>query len=317
MSDAIDDVSEENEPVNAGLERMQAMDEIADKRAQERDEELRAEGQEVIDTSGEETEEQTEEVETEETEEEQEPVKPDYIEGKVNGETVQFSKDELIETGLRTKQKETSADAKLEEASRILREAQQQAAELTPKPEPPSKDVVDYKEMANTLNYGSEEDIANVLQKVSEQGRDDTTLTPDQIAFYIDDKTAHQKAVDLLQTKPEDGGFSDIISDPMLEQIFIAKEREANQNMQANGDKRTYSQLYTDICTEIREWRDQSKPTVDKSFKEVEEKKKDLPTPIKSGSKRAVTSDDETPKTEEQRRQEALRDIRKSRHQTG
>jgi hypothetical protein len=355
-NDHVDDDNQDNEAHQStqnvqAINRLSAMDEIAERVAVEREKEMS--GQSDADEEGDDDDEAQDDTAAKPTDESQGDEQgdesgdenasdDDYVVGKVDGKEVKYSKQELLEEGLRAKQKESAADARLEQATRLLKEAEQRAAQLGQFQSPPSgQDAgqqqdkqlpggpdaeVNFEDLAEAISYGSEDEKAQALKTLAEYGRAQGApqVNPDQIVALVEEKTAFNQAVEMINSDPEQGGFNDIMSDPYLKNMFYMKEREANEKARLEGgDDRSYKQLYMDIGNEIREWRDsmmgkKPTPTNTEGFDDIEKRKKDMPTPIKGGGQRAVNEGGrDKPKTEEQKRREAIEGIRKARGQVG
>jgi hypothetical protein len=82
---------------------------------------------------------------------------------KVDGQEVDFTEDKILEAGKRALQKDMAADRRLEEATRLLREAQQRTEVIgSPSQDggrvaPPSAE--DARALAHAIQYGSERDL--------------------------------------------------------------------------------------------------------------------------------------------------------------
>lgn len=342
-----EDTYEEDEVQSQpGSDRLEAMAEVAARHRQERDGEAAAAGYEVADTKNvedieEDPDEKPEKEEQDEQEQddvqgeeqnEQDEDEPDNDEQeklvtlKIDGKEVQVPEKDVIEAGIRAKQKESAADSRLEEATRILNEARQEAAKLqTPPPDKGAdksqsdgSEAINTAKILNAIRYGTEDEAQDALKQLMESGRSDAThddqMTRDEVLSFVNEKAAFDKALADFQKSPEQGGFSDLWADPTLRKLVIQKESELREN----GDNRSYSEVYTEIGTQVREWRDKlTGKQADNDFSKRQERKEEN-KPIKGGNKRASTAEDKKPVlTEEQRRQKTLDGMRQARHQIG
>lgn len=177
----------------------------------------------------------------------------------VDGEKLELTEDEIRERI----QKSAAAEKRLAEATRLLEDAKRQAATLHEKPpQPPVKpssetdDAEFIQSAAKALLYGDEEQVTQTIKAILGKGRSDPTqsgITPERVASYVDEKLAFRDGMRLLETPPEQGGYADVYSDPVLKARFHQREAELRDVQQ---DKRPYVELYKSIGEEIRAWRD-------------------------------------------------------------
>lgn len=165
---------------------------------------------------------------------------------KVDGQEIEVTDSELIEAGIRAKQKIETGDRRLEEATRILNEAKQHRETLgdPSKKDGPGAGEMDTRAIAHAIQYGSEEEASEALKKLkTADGK--PGLTAEQVVYLADERTAFQAAKQWYQNDAKD-----VATDPNLHQLFLTKE---NQKRQA-GDSRPYLELYGEIVKEIRDW---------------------------------------------------------------
>ncbi len=245
--------------------RAAAIEEIAAQNRENREEpELVVDGDEIVAAPEEEieVEEKTEtsEIETEEKEEiPEEPEKRKFI---VDGVEKEYTDVEITAMV----QKHGTADARLEEATNLLKDAQATQTVTPPTPEPPvsTSSEADVKEsdtlakdLTNAIVYGDEEQVAKAVEELLGKGREDTAtqtqgMSPEQVQGYVDETIAFNEGKRLLDTPPDKGGYSDLWSDPVLKGEF---QRRENVLRDAN-DPRSYVELYSHIGDEVRAWRD-------------------------------------------------------------
>ena len=171
----------------------------------------------------------------------------DLVTIKVDGVMQQVSRDKIYEAGLRAVQKESSADRRLEEATRLLREVEQRIApppvQNTPPPQAWDEEIIAY-----ALAHGTEEQKAEAVRQI--RGGRQETATPDQIASTVEsrilDKVDFQSSAAWFQET-----YKDIVSDPYLLQIASLQE----DHMRANGDTRPRKELYAEIGNGLRKLR--------------------------------------------------------------
>ena len=168
----------------------------------------------------------------------------DLVTIKVDGVMQQVPREKIYEAGLRAVQKESSADRRLEEATRLLREVEQRIAPQ-PVQNPPPSQAWDEEIIAYALAHGTEEQKAEAVRQI--RGGRQEMATPDQIASNVEarilDKVDFQSSAEWFQT-----AYKDIVSDPYLLQLASLQE----DHMRANGDKRSRKELYAEIGDGLR-----------------------------------------------------------------
>lgn len=277
-------VEDKKEIIVGNVERNNMVAEIAERARKERDEELKAAGHEVVDTSGKEevkeevkgdedalqqeetkaTEEVKEEAKEEIKAEVKEEPKPETVRIKVDGEEREVPKDKIYDAGIRAMQKESTADKRLEEATRLLREIEQKYAQpQEKKQEPPSQ--WDDATVAYALEHGTEEQKAYAISLL--RGRGDTT----QEDLQKVKQEAVKTVLDTVDFRDASQWFlseyKDIASDPYLIQLASVAEDKAR----ASGDQRTRKELYKQIGDDLRKWKGGITPA--QSMEEKKEQK--------------------------------------------
>ena len=234
------------EPTTGNTVRNEMMQDIAARARQERDEEIKSSGGEVVDTLNVDPEGvATEEAKPEVTQEAaQEEAKPETVKIKVDGEEREVPRDKIYDAGIRAMQKESTADKRLEEATRLLREVETKYAKPQAQSDPSPQ--WDDQTVAYALEHGNEEQKAYAVSLL--RGRDNTT--PDQI---VQDTT--RRVLDTVDFQESSrkflSDFSDIAVDPYLMQLAASAEA----NARSNGDTRPRSELYTSIGNDLRKWK--------------------------------------------------------------
>ena len=190
----------------------------------------------------------------------------DLVTIKVDGVMQQVPREKIYEAGLRAVQKESSADRRLEEATRLLREVEQRIAPQ-PVQNPPPSQAWDEEIIAYALAHGTEEQKAEAVRQI--RGGRQETATPDQIASTVEsrirDKVDFQSSAAWFQET-----YKDIVSDPYLLQIAGLQE----DHMRANGDTRPRKELYAEIGNGLRKLRGGGAPV------ETLQEKRDLKASI-------------------------------------
>ena len=228
--------------------------EIAERTRQERDAEIKATGETPVDTASSVEPETTAEPETPpEPVAETPPVpeKPEPAEElitiKVDGETRQVPKDKIYEAGLRAVQKESSADKRLEEATRLLKEVEQR---LAPPPKQDSTPSPEWDDsiIAYALEHGTEEQKTEAVRQL--RGRPQQQATPEQIAAFAEARVLDR--VDLQNSAQWFAeNYKEVVSDPYLLQLAAIKEDQ----LRKSGDTRSRRELYKEIGDDLMKWK--------------------------------------------------------------
>ncbi len=180
---------------------------------------------------------------------------------KVDGQEVEVEESALVAAGIRTMQKETAADKRLEDATRLFKEAtaaietaragvvqdpNRGGASLPNKGGSAAEVLTDeaFTEAVKKIQYGSEAEAAATLKdlitKAAASGQSEQ-LTLDRVAEMLDFREATQWA---------NGEYKEILGDPKLRTLFVSEEKR----LRAAGDMRPYREIYTDIGNGLREW---------------------------------------------------------------
>lgn len=250
--------------------RKDAMAEVIKNANDLRDKEIREAGGEVVDTSKapnlpdpdnpieEKPEEKAEEKKEEKVEEKEEKVL-DLVTIKVDGKEKQVPRSEIEEFGRRAMQKELAADSRLEQANKLLKEAEEKLAQVSKDPEKRLSD--DDVAQARALQVGTEDEAAEVLRTLKKAAPDQ-----DQIIAM-----AEVRAVNRIEFNQVRKDYADILDDPYLAQIAVMED----EVLLKSGDKRSPAERLPDIAKKIREWRGEKTAPV-----ESMQDKKDLKATI-------------------------------------
>lgn len=298
MNEAAIQQDVEEVKVTGNIERNNAVAEIAAKAKEERDKELRENGQEVVDTASQElgepeVEAEVEPVEAVEVVEEKQP-EPELVEIKVDGEVRKVEKDKILDAGIRTLQKESSADKRLEEATRLLREVQEKL--VKPQESQPPQEWDDAT-IAYALEHGDEAQKAYAVRQL--RGRDNATPV-EAVEKRILDTLEFRESATWFQSE-----YKDVVNDPYLLQLAAIAENNARNA----GDTRSRKELYKAIGDELRKWKGGNNVQTMEQKKELKsEKVVNLP----SASMRKTAPTEQKPKTTA----DIIEDMRKRRGQT-
>lgn len=187
---------------------------------------------------------------------------------KVDGVEQEVDEAAVLEAGRRALQKETAADKRLEEATRVGAEAKrlhEQALELIktaarggePAPasgteasppqggKPPALTDEILTATVKAIQYGDEaaakEALKNLVATMATSGQSEE-LTQAQVVELLDFREARQWV---------EGEFKDLFADERMRRLFSTEER----TMRAAGDGRPYREVYKDIGEKLREWK--------------------------------------------------------------
>lgn len=184
----------------------------------------------------------------------------------VDGKEVKVKRDQLIEAGKRTLQKESAADRRLQEASETLRRAQ--AYERQMMQGRPSTDAVDDPELpsSDAANRSSEQSTPDLRAIVREQ-------------LWLSDA---DKAKDKFQSE-----FSDIVKDPLAMRLVVQLENERLAEMAAQGIPLTGDpwKAYSEHGNKVREWLGKTKATTAAIPDDKQERKRGTVTVVGSGAR--------------------------------
>lgn len=225
----------------------------------ERDDEIRANGGEVVDTLNVEKKEEepphdengqfvavepepapAEPPKAEDPPPAPQPAEEEFVTVKVDGQERQVSKAMILEAGIKTVQKESAADRRLEEATRLLREAQEASK---PKTQPlPDMDEV---ELAQRIRMGNDQEAAEAMRVL--KGRSQDAATPEQIAAAVESRVMDQMTARAALQKVQ-SDYPEIFSNPTLTQVASMYDAQ----MLNAGDSRSYSERFTEIGERIR-----------------------------------------------------------------
>jgi hypothetical protein len=166
---------------------------------------------------------------------EEAPAQPqeELYEIKVNGKTMQLTRDELI-----------ARAQKVEAADQYLQQAKQQV-EAPAAPQPSPEDVARARQeedlrLARAIQMGTEDEALAAIRSLRQSGP-----SVDDLTRVVDARLAQQEAYRQFQTT-----FKDIITNPTLDQMARARDQE----LLSQGDKRPYAERYQAIGEEIRKW---------------------------------------------------------------
>jgi len=224
---------------------------------------------------------------------------------KVDGVETQVSKQDIEDAGgVRAYQTNAAADRRLEESKQVLVDAKAEAAKIKGGEGKPSttkstgSDEVSQEELAvvvNAMQYGTEEEGTKALSDLVNniKGSQHTTQDANEIAGVVRSQIDFDKAMQTFKTD-----YPDIFSNKRLMQMAQQIDNEQIDS----GDKRTYSERYADIGKELSGFVGTKNADDTKKQSEANDKRQSKkesvdtsPAPAGSGSRSSSVKDD-TPK---------------------
>jgi len=298
---------------NASGERLDTMQQLAENRRAARDSDLEEAGHNVVDTSGKEEEEIPAKEELKE-EPENDPEETRIL--KVDGEDVEYPISKILDSGVRTLQKEATADARLEEATRLLKEAQaHQPSTDVGHEEDSTPSSIDAENLAKVLIDGDHEEVTNAVRELVGTGRSQpATQDRSEVFSYVQDALNVNKAMALFREAPEKGGFGDLYKNETLRSMVMDEEKKLSDD----GDTRDYSDRLADAAKTVRSFRDdmiKDSGGIVTGFDDKKDKKLKADNTIEGAGGRETPRGDAKPKTRAQVRQSAIEKMAGSRGQ--
>lgn len=243
----------------------------------------------------------------------------------IDGKEIDVPQSKIDDAGVRALQKEYTADARLEEATRILKEAQKVSAQ--PKESQPSQDVddtasesIDKEALAKSLVDGNVDEVAEAIGKIMGTGRQTELATqainmqPNDVYGMVESALQLKDAMDTFQRDPEQGGYGDLYADETMRQMVFDKETALAQG----EDPKPPAERLKQAATEVREWRDslikQSGGQVVNFDSRADKKAQADSTPKSAGGRPSAETPDQ-PKSKADKRREVLYNMARSRGQ--
>lgn len=258
---------EDKQPMNP---RNAIFNEIAEKSDKDR---FGEEVEEVIDPVAEVEVEEPVELETGDEEKANTPVKPveQMIDIVVDGEKRTVPLSQIVDAGKRTYQKESTADKRLEEATLIRQQAEQEVANRRH-----AESTTEISELAKAIQYGTEDEATAALARVMEIGRQQATpqIDSNQITAQVMHQMRVNEAIEKTGLLPEQGGFADIVADPDLNDLYVKKVLAMAATPE--GAQKTPWQLCQTVGSELREKFLKPATVVKDELAEKREKKKTI-----------------------------------------
>ena len=214
--------------------------------------------------------------------------KEDTLEIIVDGVKKIVPVSQVTDAGIRTLQKEAAADARLDEAVKLLKEAKEAAGKKVAIEDEPGKTDDELKELTKgidkekitkireAIQFGDEEEADAALQELyslaitaNKNSMPDNVLTIEKLEEIEKEKTG-KEVFRKFNLPPEKGGFSDIVNDRYL---YAACKEDVQEEL-AKGTPNTW-ELYETIGKNIRQWRDQNIKKPNEDAETAKQKAKD------------------------------------------
>lgn len=236
----------------------------------------------------------------------------------VDGKPIKVKAGKILDQGVRTLQKETAADLRLDLANRLLEEIQNRGkppAETPPKEEPPKE--LDYKALVKSIQLGTEEQATEAL-KVLVESTKAPPMTIEQVmdalngplSVKLRDELDFRRGTEFVQSE-----YGDLMKDPYLRRLFFSEERRMRAPKEQGGmaDTRPYAELYRELGDNLRKHFNRPKPGTPPTNSAAERKEAKLkaqPVPKTAASRLAGGEPVKAPTV-----LDTIDEIRKARHQ--
>ena len=205
--------------------------------------------------------------------------KPEMVKITVDGEEKEVLLSDVLDAGTRTYQKESAADKRLEEATRLLKEAKEQKPtddDIPGDDEDGFTGSMTPKQIAEALQYGTAEEAAVAVEQMNSQGRSREAVTPERVQEITRETVRStnnaEKIAHKFDSPADKGGFKDLADDPHLRRMVID-----GVNEQLKAGKPNTWETYEAAGTKVRGWlEERTGGTPKDSFTDKKERKKTI-----------------------------------------
>jgi hypothetical protein len=221
--------------------------------------------EEVEDVAEELEESNTQDQEVEESQQEEE----ELVTIKVDGKEEQVPLSKIKDAGVRTFQKETAADKRLQEISEREKQLQAYTQQIIANQQQPQvqKDAspqIDprIKQWTEAIQFGTEEEAAGAIQQMMASGQSQAAPDINSVLSAVDAKLHTAEMDRFINSPPEQGGYADIVEDPMTKQMAASQiDARINARYQQTGQLTPATREdYDVVLGGIREWKKQFQP---------------------------------------------------------
>ena len=238
----------------------------------------------------------------------------------VDGKESEVLLSDIIDAGKRSLQKESAADSRLEEATRLLKAAQgkiplpreedeEKEEKVDPAQDDKSKRQARIKELTEAIQCGTEEEGEAAIEEIMGSMATQKQVSPDEIKNQVKEELRVEQINERLQASPENGGFGDLIKDQRL----VDFANQAIDKALSEGKPYTW-ELCQEACQGVRDWVDSFKPEAAPQKDELQEKRERKRTSIDE-VKSANLKKSKIEKDKPQTASEIIADMRKVRGQ--
>ncbi len=240
-----------------------------------------------------------------------EPVK--MVTLRVDGKDIEVPEDKIREAGIRTLQKDTAADQRLAEATRILREVQGTLKSVpTPVDVASQQAAADLetraKNYTNAIRYGTEEEALNASKAMLlevEKGRQ--AIPPEPVIRAL--VRSENEVNDALRQFRTD--YPEIVADKNLMLLAINMENERLAAIQGGREQPiSHAEAFKRHGDAIREWKGGIKPENVANLNEKRERKASIQQPQVASARKAAPIEVKEPSASD-----VINEIRKRRGQ--
>jgi hypothetical protein len=169
------------------------------------------------------------------------PPAPEMVTIKVDGIEVQVEKSKVYEAGQKALQKESAADRRLQEATDLLKKAQEQAAQNQQLAQPDEDDLSlsdeEIESIASEIAYGDDTQRASAVKRLVKtvQGAKATkgeNLTPAEVTAAVRtelDRANFESALESFKKPQSEGGYGDLFDGGILENALAFEDKRLSE----------------------------------------------------------------------------------------
>lgn len=211
---------------------------------------------------------------------------------KVDGVEVEIPGQKIIDAGIRTFQKETAADFRLNQATQVLAEARASVTKPQPEQTPQPAEMSDA-DLAYALQFGTPEQATEAAKALRNRGtvsQEQVQSAAQQARTAVRDELQFNEALNFVKSE-----YGDLFANDHLKRHFFNEE----SRHRASGDKRPYKDLYQAIGDDLRKALNMPKPgaatqtgtTPSRTAAERQSVKASTPTPPRTAASRLAASE--------------------------